>query len=303
MPAFNPEKRILDLPSALSPALLAEAAALFAARYPALECGELGRSMLDRPIHRLRLGHGSPAVIYTAGQSGGDAATAAVLTRFINEYSEQLLRHGRLYGISIPYLAELRSVHAVPMLNPDGIAYAQDGVADDHVLFTRLSAMNHGSNDFSGWQANARGVDLRCNYAAGASLFMRRKQAALADSCAGGGASGWCGESAESEPESSALGRWLRALPDAALLIELRLGKRRIIRPKDADRRTTGLGRMLGRLCDAPVVSSDGGELCDWAASLDVPGFIVCCGDGGAVFDLYAGVREMLFVAPTLVGK
>lgn len=303
MPQLDTEKRILDLPTALSPGLLAQAVDCFAARYPALGCGELGRSMLDRPIHRLQLGRGTPCAVYLSGQSGGDAAASAVLTRFVNEYSEQLARRGRLYGVSIPYLAELRSIHAVPMLNPDGIGYALEGVPADHLLRGRLVAMNRGSGDFSGWRANARGVDLRCNYAADAKAFMRRKKAAMAGPCPGGGPEGWCGEAAESEPESSALGRWLRALPGAAMVLELRLGERRVVQPLAADRRMAGLGRMLGRLCDAPVAASDGGELCDWAAALGVPGFVVYCGEGGAVFDLYAGVREMLFLAPTLAGK
>ncbi len=303
MTPLDPQKRILDLPAAFSPALLGEAVACFSARYPALSCSELGRSMLDRPIHRLTLGRGSPAAVYLSGQSGGDAIVSAVLTRFVNEYSEQLARGGRLYGVSLPYLAALRTIHVVPMLNPDGISYAEDGVADDHLLYTRLSGMNRGSGDFTGWQANARGVDLRCNYAADAKLFMRRKQTALGGAYPGGGPSGWCGEAAESEPESEALGRFLRGLGDGALVIELRRGERRVVQPQAADRRTAGLGRTLGRLCGASVVASDGGELCDWSAALGMPGFIVYCGDEGGVFDLYAGVRELLFLAPTLVGR
>lgn len=302
MSSLDTEKRILDLPAALSPALLDEAVSCFAARYSALDCGTVGRSMLDRPLHRLALGRGSPAVIYLGGQSGGDAVSSALLGRFVNEYCEQHSRGGRLYGITLSYLAALRRIQVLPMLNPDGISYALEGVAEDHFLRPRLLSMNGGRDDFSAWQANARGIDLRRNYAADAEDFMRRKQAADS-TCSGGAPSGWCGEAAESEPESGALGRFLRSLPDAAMLIELRCGEERILLPHDADRRTAALGRTLGRLCGAPTAHSDGGELCDWSAALGVPGFIVYCGVGGGVFARYAALREMLFTAPTLVGK
>ena len=301
MPSLNTEKRTLDLPAALSPALLDEAVSCFAARYAALDCGTLGRSMLDHPLHRLNLGGGSPAVIYLGGQRGGDAVTSALLGRFVNEYCEQHSRGGRLYGITLPYLATLRRIHVLPMLNPDGISYALEGVADDHILRPRLLSMNGGDN-FSAWQANARGVDLCRNYAADAGSFMRRRQTADC-ACSGGAPFGWCGESAESEPESAALGRFLRSLPDAAMMIELRCGKEQVMLPRDADRHTVALGRLLGRLCSMPTVRSDGGEICDWSAALGVPGYIIFCGTGGSVFARYAAVREMLFTAPTLVGR
>lgn len=224
-----------------------------------------------------------------------------MLTRFVNEYCELLTRRGRIFGYNLPYLAELRRIDVIPMLNPDGVDYAANGVAEDHLLRGRLLSMNGGRNDFSGWQANARGVDLRCNYAAD---FAKRKRAALADNHPGGGPAGWCGEAPESEPESAALCRWLRVRGDIGMLFELRSGERRLIQPKAASRRTAALGKSLGRLGAMRVSDSDGAELCDWAADeLGIPAFTICCGEGGAVFDQYAAIREMLFVAPTLIGR
>ena len=52
-----------------------------------------------------------------------------------------------------------------------------------------------------------------------------------------------------------------------------------------------------------PLTSTDGGCFCDWAAEeLNLPAFTVFCGEDSEVFALYAGIREMLFVAPTLIG-
>lgn len=301
MTEFDTQKRILDLPCPCAADTLNRAVEVLAARYPKLGRAVLGHSILDREIPLLQLGTGAPAVVWVGAQSGTDTESAAVLTRFVNEYCEQQTRQGRIFGHNLSYLAELRRVDVVPMLNPDGVGYATAGVAEDHLLHSRLLAMNGGRDDFSAWQANARGVDLRCNYAAD---FVQRRQAAMADDLPCGGPAGWCGEAPESEPESAALCRWLRVRGDIGLLLELRSGKRRLVQPRETDRRTAALGRTLARLGSMQVTTSDGSELCDWAAGeLGIPSFVVYCGESGTVFDRYAVVREMLFVAPTLVGR
>jgi g-D-glutamyl-meso-diaminopimelate peptidase len=59
------------------------------------------------------------------------------------------------------------TLSVIPMLNPDGVEYQIHGVEENNPLRERLLEMNDGSEDFSAWQANARGVDLNHNYDAG----------------------------------------------------------------------------------------------------------------------------------------
>jgi len=289
MAQTNTQKRILDSPDIPDAPHVGEIISLLCDRYPFINPLPLGHSMLGQPLSLLGLGKGRPGVLYFGGQAAGDRMTPAVLTRFLNEYCELYTRRGRVFGVNLSYLAELRRIELLPMLNPDGIGYTLHGVAEDHILRERLLTMNGGSDDFSHWQGNARGVCLDRNYST--ADFAARTHSEN------------CGPSSESEPESSALTRLLRCRGEMGLVIELRTGSKGILMAKSASGRIAGLGRMLARLCGMSLSSTDGGCFCDWAAEeLDLPAFTVFCGESSEVFTLYAGIREMLFVAPTLIG-
>lgn len=57
-------------------------------------------------------------------------------------------------------------IYFVPMVNPDGVRLCQEGTGfvADKSIETELLRLNGGSNDFSLWKANARGVDLNVNF-------------------------------------------------------------------------------------------------------------------------------------------
>ena len=297
MPSIDPEKHILDLPADLSPALCEEVTDILSRRYRGIDIRTIGESILSQKIPCLHAGNGKPSIVWIGAQSGGDAITSTLLLRYFNEFHERMNTHGQIYGCNLRYLHELRSQYIIPMLNPDGVSCVQGEIKADHFFYARLRQINSG-DDFSAWQANARGVDLRRNYAADPDVFMRRKKASLSGEC------GRCGEAPESEPESAALCRFLRTLPDIGLIIDLRTGEPHIEMPKNAAPKTISLGRRLGRLADIPLTSTSGEEFCDWASEcLNLPAFTLFCGEEKAIFSLYAGIRELLFVAPTLIGN
>lgn len=285
----NTQKRILDSPDIPDSPHLYEILSLLTDRYPHIRTVPLGHSMLGQPLSLMELGRGRPGVLYFGGQEAGDRMTPAVLTRFLNEYCELYTRRSRVFGVNLSYLAELRRIELLPMLNPDGIGYTLHGVSEEHILRERLLTMNGGSGDFSHWQGNARGVRIDRNYrTADFAVRIHREN---------------CGPSPESEPESSTMTRLLRCREGTGLVIELRPGPKEICMAKSADGRMAGLGRILARLSGMPLSVTDGGCFCDWAAEeLSIPAFTVYCGESDEVFTLYAGIREMLFVAPTLIG-
>ncbi len=303
MYGFDPEKRILDFPSSLTPDDCLRAIEILTSRYAEIVPSVIGKSILSRDIPCLTLGRGSPSILWVGAQSAADSITSSLLLRFLNEYCELMKRRGQIYNCNLRYLHELRRLQIVPMLNPDGISFALDGLKAEHILADRIKAMN-GGESLTHWKANARGVDLRKNYAADAAQFLRRKQEALVSSHPGGGAEGWCGEAPESEPESAALARMLRRSREIGMMIDLRKGEARIEYAKHADRRSTALGQKLSRLSGIPLAPSSGDGFCDWAEDeLHLPTFTLFCGEGNELFDLYAAIRELLFVSPTLIGR
>lgn len=57
-------------------------------------------------------------------------------------------------------------IYFVPMVNPDGVRLAQEGInwITEEKTKQDLLSFNNGSTDFSLWKANARGVDLNVNF-------------------------------------------------------------------------------------------------------------------------------------------
>lgn len=57
-------------------------------------------------------------------------------------------------------------IYFVPMANPDGVRLCQEGLSwiEGENVKQNLLSINKGSNDFSLWKANARGVDLNVNF-------------------------------------------------------------------------------------------------------------------------------------------
>ena len=195
------------------------------------------------------------------------------------------------------------------MLNPDGADYAIHGVKEDNPLRERVLKMNGRSEDFSRWQANARGVDLNHNYDAG---FWEYKRLEAEQGIACGAPTRYSGEMPESEPETGALCRYIRFhQPFGAILTfhtqgeELFWKSRGQIVPGSE----TAI-RKLSLACGYPLNEAEGlasfGGLTDWCiASCGIPAVTLECGKGqnplpvSDLFPIWARLRKALFFAPT----
>ena len=157
--------RILEHRSQVDYKTLMNTLQIFSDRYPFVGITYMGTSVLGRGIPMVTMGAARGkcrSVLYVGTHHGMEHITSAVLLRFINDYCEAVDSVGRVYGVSIDNLFRCRTVHVIPQLNVDGADLQING-ADGCILRDRLIAMN-GGEDFSRWQANARGVDLNHNY-------------------------------------------------------------------------------------------------------------------------------------------
>ena len=241
----------------------------------------LTRSILGREIPVLRLGRGKKTVVYVSAQRGTEGMLSAVLLDFVRDFVGHYQKNGTVFDTALSYLFAERTVIVVPMLNPDGIGYATEGVGKENPLFERVWRMN-GERELSSWEANARGVDLTHNYSTG---FFAHKELAEADGVLGGAPRGFGGEYPESEPESAALCRLLRFVGEDLLgVLELQLGGGDIhCSCKDKlSAKTMAAGRILGRATGYRLVSPEKtvpqGGLADWCIDkLSRPAYRVEC--------------------------
>lgn len=281
-----------------------------AEKYDFLNITEIGKSILGRSIPMLTLGDGNKSVLYIAAHHGMEWITSAILLRFVNEYCEYLSNTRTVFGISLPYLFEARTVHIIPMLNPDGVEYSLHGIGKDHVMYDRLIKMNGGSEDFSNWQANARGVDINHNYDAGFEEYKRiEKELGIF----GGAPTKYSGEYPCSEPESFSLCHLVRIKEVSAVLTLHSQGEEIYYTSGDVTAKASlAVGKIISRLTGYKLSKPEGtaayGGFTDWfIREFDRPSFTIEVGKGKnplpfSEFEkIYSELREMLFTFPTLV--
>ncbi len=107
----------------------------------------LQKSLFGRSMYAMKVGNGRPVGIVQCAMHGREYITARLA---LEQY-----RVGVKKG----------SCWFVPLVNPDGALLSEVGLSSAKNREYLLS-INGGSNDFSFWKANGRGVDLNVNFPA-----------------------------------------------------------------------------------------------------------------------------------------
>jgi len=140
-----------------------------AARYPFIATGEIGRSVMGRPIWRLTLGSGQNRVLYNASHHGNEWITTPILLKFAEQLAAAYASGGQIASESAAELLSYSSIHLVPAVNPDGIDLASGELTQGEFYnHARRIAYNYPAVPFpSGWKANIEGIDPNLQYPAG----------------------------------------------------------------------------------------------------------------------------------------
>jgi len=179
-------------------------------RYPFLETGVIGKSVLGRDLAYIRLGQGPNRVFYNAAHHSLEWITSPLLMKFTEQFAKSYVRGNIMsQGYNPRHIWETSSIYLVPMVNPDGVELVLDGLSTDNPDYAQLIEWNNGSTDFSiDWEANNLGVDLNHNYDAAWELS---KAAEPEYGVYGPGPTRYGGLYPESEPETKAMVAFTRA--------------------------------------------------------------------------------------------
>ncbi|MGB7605333.1 MAG: M14 family metallopeptidase [Lutisporaceae bacterium] len=178
------------------------------ARYPFLEIGIAGKSVLGRNLYYIRLGNGPVEVSYNGSHHGIEWITTPLLMKFIENFSRAFARGSSLQGYDVRDIFRRSSIYIIPMVNPDGVDIALNGPQPSNPYYQDLLRWNNTGLPFSQvWKANTRGVDLNRNYPAS---WDEAKAQEPSLGVYGPAPTRYGGPSPLSEPESQALVNFTR---------------------------------------------------------------------------------------------
>lgn len=167
--------------------------------YQFVESFSIGESVMEKQLYCLKIGDGDKKLFVNGAHHGLEYLTSAFIMRFLNDYAASILHHSPFFGYDADMLFQKVTLYAVPMVNPDGVDIAVNGI-DITNPYHRELISNVGIHSFHKvWQANVRGVDINHNYDAGWRMVMERPSP-----------SKYAGPCSESEPETRAIVNFVR---------------------------------------------------------------------------------------------
>ena len=146
-------------------------------KYPFLEIGIIGMSVLGNPIPYIKVGTGTQKVFYNAAFHANEWITTPVLLKFVEELAEAYITEKRLNGVDVNRLLRNVQLYVVPMVNPDGVDLV-NGVIREVEVLRRTEEIAEKYPDIpypTGWKANIRGVDLNLQFPAEWQMARRIK--------------------------------------------------------------------------------------------------------------------------------
>nr|MBC9198377.1 peptidase M14 [Paenibacillus sp. PL91] len=247
-------------------------------KYPFLSAHVIGQSVMGKPILALRCGNGPRRIHMNGSFHANEWITSALLMRFVADLSAAYCTGDPIGTQQVEDLCRKVTLWAVPMVNPDGVELAQYGAMPTHPFYRQLVEWNGGSEQFSGWKANVRGVDLNDQFPAFWEEECKRR------GIAGPGPRDYPGPFPLSEPEAFAMARFTQTIGFDAVVALHTQGREiywnyRDFEPAEAEQLARRLGQVSGYV-PVKLTGSDAGYK-DWFIQhFRRPGFTVEAGYG-----------------------
>lgn len=297
-PGINPEnlvvgsELVVPLPFSVVPtdidwcsALVAYCVRGLAARYPFLSAGEIGKSVMGKPLWLLRLGRGENRVLYNAEHHANEWITTPVLLKFAEELAAAFAAGGMIAGYSAAEILDYASLTLIPAVNPDGMDLVTGELQQGEYYESarRIAAAWPRIPFPGGWKANIRGIDPNLQYPAG---WEQAREIKFAQGVRGPAPADYVGPAPLTAPESRAMYDYTQSLaPDLVLAYH---SQGRVIywqfldyEPPGARRIAELFGEVSGyEVADVPFESGFAGYK-DWfVQDYNRPGYTIEVGRG-----------------------
>ena len=187
-------------------------------RYPFLEIGSAGLSVMGNNLLYLRIGRGGKTVFYNASHHANEWITSVLLMKFIDTFCYSYVNSEDLEEYNLKEIYDTCSIYILPMVNPDGVNLVTGAINKEGTAYMQAVSISEKYPQIpfpDGWKANIRGVDLNLNYPAG---WETAREVKYAQGFISPAPRDFVGYNPFSEPESVAVGQFTRNFnPDLIL--------------------------------------------------------------------------------------
>ncbi len=168
--------------------------------FPFLRHAVIGRSRCGRSIDAYSVGEGDEQALLCGAFHGMEWLTSLLLFKFLENVCLSVKNGSSISGIRVDRFLEERGAIFVPCVNPDGVEISLNGECAAGKYEQKVSDIARGKAHR--WQANAFGVDINHNFAAGWRDLHRLE---IESGISSASMTRYGGEAPESEPETRAL--------------------------------------------------------------------------------------------------
>jgi len=136
-------------------------------RFPTLiSSSTIGKSVDGRNIPVFTLGTGKREIVICASMHAREYVSTNFVMYMTEQYCKSYENNEVYAGLSYRQILDTVRFVIVPMLNPDGVIIAQNGLAGatNPEKLQQMLITDAYSSGFYGWKANANGVDLNRNW-------------------------------------------------------------------------------------------------------------------------------------------
>lgn len=177
-------------------------------RYPFIEVGSAGNSVMGKNLYTIRLGRGSNQVSYNASHHANEWITTPLLMKFIENFAKAYSVGGRIRGYSTTDIWNRGSIYIVPMVNPDGVDLVNYWPNYTNPAYIQAARLNTTGLPLPRvWKANIRGTDLNLNYPAD---WEKEHELEIEQGITGPAPRDYGGPAPLSEPESTGMVNFTR---------------------------------------------------------------------------------------------
>ncbi len=277
-------------------------------RYPFIETGVCGKSVMGNDILCLKIGKGKKEIFFNGTHHANEWITTPVLLKFIEEYAFAYSRRGEICSFSAEEFYEDISLYVVPLVCPDGVDLVTGALGQgEYFESAKAISDNYRYIPFpEGWKGNIEGTDLNLNYPAG---WENAKEIKFSQGFTSPAPKNYVGEAPLSAPESRAIYELTKS-HDFRLVIAYHTQGTVIYGGDENDGILNALCDASGYTCEEIPEGSSYAGYRDWFVSESGrPGYTVEAGRGVSPLDLsqfdtvYSDNKKLMAAAMDCVRK